>query len=211
LGFATASKHLPNASTVYLGTPVRSQFYVTQSLNLNISKDTPVIVVVGGSQGAVALNRLIEASATPWLEAGACVIHITGEQDYNEGTILEHPLYVRLPFYENMAALFQRANLIISRAGAATLNEITITQSPSILIPYPYAAEDHQYFNAQVLASAGAALVFRQEKLTPSFLAFEVLDLLKSPKRLQTMQFNSASLSVINSAELLGDLIKQYL
>jgi UDP-N-acetylglucosamine--N-acetylmuramyl-(pentapeptide) pyrophosphoryl-undecaprenol N-acetylglucosamine transferase len=106
-----------------------------------------------------------------------------------------------------MAGLFQRADLAISRAGAATLNELMITRTPSILIPYPYAAEDHQYYNANVLAAADGALLFRQESLTAQFLAVEVLNLLQNPQRLKTMASNTSSLGVINSADLLADLI----
>ena len=82
-----------------------------------------------------------------------------------------------------------------------------ITRTPSILIPYPYAAEDHQYYNANVLAAADGALLFRQETLTAQFLETEVLDLLQNPQRLKTMASNTSSLGVINSADLLADLI----
>ncbi len=66
-----------------------------------------------------------------------------------------------------MAGLLQRADLAISRAGAGTLTELAITHTPSILIPYPFAAEDHQTHNATVFVKAGAALLFRQAELTP--------------------------------------------
>jgi UDP-N-acetylglucosamine--N-acetylmuramyl-(pentapeptide) pyrophosphoryl-undecaprenol N-acetylglucosamine transferase len=82
-----------------------------------------------------------------------------------------------------------------------------ITRTPSILIPYPYAAEDHQYYNANVLAAAHGALLFRQESLTAQFLETEVLNLLENSQRLKTMASNTSALGVINSADLLADLI----
>lgn len=206
VGFVEAIKYLPRARTIYLGTPCRQQFLTPQPLDLPIPASSPLIVVVGGSQGAVALNQMISECVGTWLEAGATIVHIVGGA--NEPTEkIEHPQYIVLPFYENMAGLFQRADLAISRAGAATLNELMITRTPSILIPYPYAAEDHQYYNANVLAAANGALLFRQESLTAQFLATEVINLLENTQRIKTMASNTSSLGVINSADLLADLI----
>ncbi|WP_309734091.1 undecaprenyldiphospho-muramoylpentapeptide beta-N-acetylglucosaminyltransferase [Chamaesiphon sp. OTE_75_metabat_556] len=206
VGFVETSKYLPRAKTIYLGTPCRQQFLTPEPLDLPISKDSPLIVVVGGSQGAVALNQMIRECVGTWLDAGVTIVHIVGgANDPTEK--IEHPQYIVLPFYDNMAGLFQRADLAISRAGAATLNELMITRTPSILVPYPYAAEDHQYYNANVLAGANAALLFRQESLTAQFLATEVLNLLENPQRRESMASNASSLGVINSADLLADLI----
>ncbi len=206
VGFVTTSKYLPNAKTIYLGTPCREQFLTPQPLDLPIPEKSPLIVVVGGSQGAVALNQMIRECVSMWLEAGATIVHIVGGANAPTEQS-EHPRYIVLPFYDNMAGLLQRADLAISRAGAATLNELMITRTPSILIPYPYAAEDHQYYNANVLAAANGALLFRQDSLTAQFLAGEVLNLLQNPQRMATMASNVSSLSVINSADLLADTI----
>ena len=208
VGFVTTSKYLPDAETIYLGTPCRQQFLSPQPLDLPIPADNPLIVVVGGSQGAVALNQMIRECVDTWLAAGATIVHIVGGANAPTAHS-KHPQYIVLPFYDNMAGLLQRADLAISRAGAATLNELMITRTPSILIPYPYAAEDHQYYNANVLATADAALLFRQENLTAQFLMAEVLNLLQNPHRMQMMASNTSSLGVINSADLLADLIAE--
>ena len=76
------------------------------------------------------------------------------------------------------------------------------------MIPYPYAAEDHQYYNANELATVDGALLFRQEKLTAPILAEEVLNLLQNPERMKIMAANTSSLGIVNSAELLADLIR---
>jgi UDP-N-acetylglucosamine--N-acetylmuramyl-(pentapeptide) pyrophosphoryl-undecaprenol N-acetylglucosamine transferase len=207
VGFAATQKHLPKANTVYLGTPVRQQFTTPEPLDLEIPIDVPVLAIVGGSQGAAGINKIVQECIPGWLEAGIFVVHITGERDNLSDGQSQHPHYITLPFYNNIAGLFQRANLVISRAGAATLTEIIFCRIPSILIPYPHAAEDHQFHNANELAGTGAALVFRQEKLTSHFLSKEVSNLLNSPKRLQTMSYNCSSLGVINSADLLADLM----
>lgn len=208
LGFEAASPYLPKAKTVYVGTPVRSSFQEIQPLELPIPEDVPLIVVVGGSQGAIAVNQLVRESAAAWFKAGAWIVHLTGEKD-PDATSLQHPQYIQMPFYDNMAGLLQRANLAISRAGAGTLTELAITQTPAILIPYPYAAEDHQAFNAASFVKAGAGLVFRQSELTPQLLESKVLSLLESPPTLQQMAQNAASLAVVDSGERLAALVRQ--
>lgn len=214
IGFQAASQYLPRSKTICVGTPVRSQFRSalddTSLEDLSIPKDVPLIVVVGGSQGAVALNKLVRKAAPAWFDAGAWVVHLTGDSD-PDAQRLQHSQYVVLPFYDNMAALFQRANLAISRSGAGTLTELAMTHTPSILIPYPFAAEDHQAFNAAVFAEAGAAEVYRQADLTSEVLEAQVLMMLKSPDRLQQMAKQAASLAVVNSAEQLAQLIRQNL
>jgi UDP-N-acetylglucosamine--N-acetylmuramyl-(pentapeptide) pyrophosphoryl-undecaprenol N-acetylglucosamine transferase len=207
VGFASATQYLKRASTVYLGTPVRSQFLQRQKLDLPIPPDMPVILVAGGSQGAVAINNMVRECAPIWLAAGIFIVHLTGDRDPSSRA-LTHPHYLALSFFDNMAGLLQRATLVIGRSGAATLNELMICRVPAILIPYPFAAEDHQYVNANCLALAGGALVFRQENLTASFLAQEALDLIQSPQRLQTMAYNTANMGVLNSADLLAELIR---
>ena len=207
IGFESAAQYLPRAQTVYVGTPVRAQFRVNQPLELEIPLEAPLIVVVGGSQGAVSLNQMVRQCAPAWIDAGAWIVHLTGEND-PEATSFSHPHYFGLPFYNDMAGLFHRANLAISRAGAGSMTELAMTQTPSILIPYPYAAEDHQTYNAKVFADAGAALLFPQDRLTAEALQTKVLGLLRSPETLQKMTAAAGKLAVINSAELLAALVK---
>ena len=103
------------------------------------------------------------------------------------------------------------ANLAISRAGAGTLTELAITGTPAILIPYPYAAEYHQAYNAAVLEQAGAARVFRQSELTADQLTTTVLEWVRSPQTLAHMSEQARSASVPDSTaklcQLLRDLI----
>ena len=216
LGFEPAAQYLPRARTIYTGTPVRSQFRVgdgrTQAPlhDLPIPEDVPLIVVVGGSQGAVAVNQLVRQCASAWFDAGAWIVHLTGDNDPDAGS-LKHPQYFPLPFYDNMAGLLQRANLVISRAGAGSMTELAVTGTPSILIPYPYAAEDHQSYNAAVFTAAGAALLFRQGELTSQVLESKVLSLLQSPDQLKQMRESAGAIAVPDSAERLAAVVRQLL
>lgn len=210
LGFEAATRYLASAKTIYTGTPVRPQFLQANSPDLPdlpIPPDVPLIAVVGGSQGAVAVNRLVRQCAAAWLDAGAWIFHQTGDND-PEADSFSHPHYVVRPFYGEMAALLQRATLVIGRSGAGTLTELAISHTPSILIPYPYAAEDHQTVNAAVFRDAGAALLLPQADLSPEMLQTKVLDLLQTPEQLQQMAQNAAKLAAPDSAERLAKVVR---
>jgi UDP-N-acetylglucosamine--N-acetylmuramyl-(pentapeptide) pyrophosphoryl-undecaprenol N-acetylglucosamine transferase len=211
LGFEASTAYLRSSRNVCVGTPVRSQFRTSEPIaltDLPIPEEVPLLVIVGGSQGAVAVNQLVRQAAPAWLEEGIWVVHLTGDNDPDVKS-LSHPHYLALPFYNNMAGLLQRANLVISRAGAGSLTEIAVTQTPSILIPYPFAADDHQTYNAAIFAAAGAACVYRQADLTATKLQEKVLNLLRSPEKLQTMTEAAGKLAIVDSAERLANLVKE--
>ena len=216
VGFEEAVARLPKAQTVVVGTPVRSQFLSDleneQSglADIDVPADAPLIVVVGGSQGAVAVNQLVRAAAPAWLDSGAWVVHITGTNDPDANSF-EQAHYVHRPFYNNMAALFGRANLVVSRAGAGTLIELAVTGTPSILIPYPFAAEDHQTFNAIAFQKAGAAQLHQQSDLSAPKLQSTVTKLLNSPEQLERMAAAARGLATVNSAAKMAEIISAQL
>ena len=211
LGFPEAVQHLPKAETVVVGTPVRSQFLqATENAigltDIEIPSDVPLIVVVGGSQGAVAVNQMVRAAAPRWLEAGKWIVHITGTNDPDADSF-SHPHYIHRPFYSDMAALFSRADLAVSRAGAGTLIELAITGTPSILIPYPLAAEDHQTYNARAFDDAGAGQMHPQSELSGEILETLVSYLFSDPQKLSAMSVAARRLSTTDSAAKMADLI----
>ncbi|QMS89277.1 undecaprenyldiphospho-muramoylpentapeptide beta-N-acetylglucosaminyltransferase [Nostoc edaphicum CCNP1411] len=211
LGFEVAAKYLPRAKNVCVGTPVRGQFLdgaIDAPLDLAIPDGVPLIVVFGGSQGAVAVNKLVRESAKAWFDAGAYIVHLTGDRD-EEADSLKHPQYIALPFYNNMADLLQRATLAISRSGAGSLTELAVCGTPAILIPYPFAAEDHQSYNADVFTKAGAALTLKQSELTTEVLQNNVLNLLQSPDELAKMGEKAKAIAVPDSAEKLAQLVRE--
>lgn len=207
LGFSGTAQYLPQAKTVHVSTPVRSQFLIPQPLELNIPDDAVMILVVGGSQGAVAVNKLVREAAPAWFDLGAYVVHLTGKNDPDANS-LEHPHYIAIPFSDNMAGLLQRANLAIARSGAGTITELAFTGTPAVLIPYPYAAEDHQTYNAKEYKDAGAGVIYPQSKLTAKLLAEQVSQWLRSPEQLQKMSNKAKALAVTDSAERLAKLVR---
>lgn len=208
VGFADASRYLKGVPTVLVGNPVRSAFLENPPLDLPVPLDVPLVAVMGGSQGAVAVNQLVRESAPAWFEAGAWVVHLTGQND-PDAESLQHPQYIAMPFYDNVAGLLQRANLAISRAGSGSLTELATAHTPAVLIPFPYAAEDHQFYNGRGFVAAGAALMFRQSEISPEVLQTEVLALLNDPAQLDRMTLAMAQLAVPDSAERLAQLVRE--
>lgn len=212
IGFKETRQYLPKqAKTIWVGTPVRSQFLADSNASLTeleLPDGSPLIVVVGGSQGAVSVNKLVRAAAPAWLETGAWIVHQTGTHDPDTES-LNHDHYIHRPFFKNIAALFKRATLVISRAGAGTLTELAITHTPSILIPYPFAADDHQAYNANAFGSVGASKVYRQSDLDGSILEKQVLSLLKTPEELSAMRIAAKALAVSDSAQQVAKLLEK--
>jgi UDP-N-acetylglucosamine--N-acetylmuramyl-(pentapeptide) pyrophosphoryl-undecaprenol N-acetylglucosamine transferase len=209
IGFEAAAQHLPGIPTRYVGTPVRQQFIDNPGhLDLPVPPEAKLVAVVGGSQGAVGLNKLVRQAAPALLEAGIWLVHQTGAND-PDNTALQHPHYIALPFYQDIAALFKRSDVVVSRSGAGTLTELAFSGTPSLLIPYPYAAEDHQAVNAQVFVQAGAAKMFRQGELTPELLSQTLLDLIQGDReQVQAMAQRTASLAVRDSAAQVAKLVR---
>jgi UDP-N-acetylglucosamine--N-acetylmuramyl-(pentapeptide) pyrophosphoryl-undecaprenol N-acetylglucosamine transferase len=209
LGFGAAQPYLQGVKTQVVGTPVRDGFFKVNPLDLDIPKLAFVVVVMGGSQGALGLNRLVRQCAPLWLQAGLWMVHLTGERDPDAQTLI-HPHYIEKPFYDNMAGLLQRANLAISRSGAGTMTELAITGTPSLLIPYPYAAEDHQYYNAKYFVDGGAAEVFREKEISVQQLQDKVLELMRSPQALHQMAVQAQRLAVPDSTQQFANIVREY-
>ena len=134
------------------------------------------VLVVGGSQGAVAVNELAsKALASLAKEHALAIVHQTGEKDLEPTTRALSRRRRRPPTAARSSRTwpraYHRADLIIGRAGATTVAELAIAGKPAIFIPYPFAADNHQELNAREMADKGAALMFRQSDLTADKLA----------------------------------------
>ncbi|MEN9207870.1 MAG: undecaprenyldiphospho-muramoylpentapeptide beta-N-acetylglucosaminyltransferase [Gloeomargarita sp. GMQP_bins_120] len=208
LGFAPAQKYLPHCRTVVVGTPARPDFWATPPAPVTaVPPEALVVLVTGGSQGAVSLNRVVRACVPAWLERGWWVVHQTGDQDPEQGQ-WPHPRYIERAFFPDMATWMARAQLVIARAGAGTLTELALLGKPAILVPYPWAADDHQRHNAAIFAQQGAAVVIPQAELTPEVLAQTVAQLAAQPERLARMSQQMRQLAVPDSAQRVTQLLR---
>ncbi len=177
LGLPIAKDHLKNCNLIFTGTPVRSEFLFPNPLPSWIPNNpTPLIVAMGGSQGAVGLNKMVREILPDLLKRGYRVVHIIGTNDNPSG--INNPNFVEKTFTQEVAGLLQHADLVISRSGAGALSEIAVCKTPAILIPYPYAADKHQDLNAAYVAQFGGALIIHENMSADQPLLKSILRLL---------------------------------
>jgi UDP-N-acetylglucosamine--N-acetylmuramyl-(pentapeptide) pyrophosphoryl-undecaprenol N-acetylglucosamine transferase len=153
--------------------------------------DAVHVLVCGGSQGAVAVNELASHALIALAkDRKLAIVHQTGEKDRDATAARYAGAGVAADchaFINDMASAYQRADLIIGRAGATTVAELAIAGKPAVFIPFPFAADNHQELNAREMADKGAALMFRQSELTADKLADALRPLLADPARRAAM------------------------
>ncbi len=192
-----ARRHL-NGAGIVTGNPVRPAFFETGDLPLG---ERLSILVFGGSRGAHSINQamlsIIDQLAR--FEPPPRVVHQTGETDLEASreAAREYPggLYEVHAFLDDMPARLAAADLVVCRAGASTLSELTAAGRPAILVPYPYAADDHQRHNAESIARVGAARVVTDAELNDGGLAGVLEELIADREGLRRMGRASRSLA----------------
>lgn len=209
LSFPDDEGYFDAGKVMFTGNPVRSKFEEIRDKEKEYLGDTAGrLLVLGGSQGARAVNDAIIESLPAFKSGNIQIVHQAGEQDvdrvlraYREQGMPEE-VYV---FVEDMAGLFEWADLVVSRSGASTVAELTTAGRPSVLIPYPYAIQSHQLDNAKRLEEAGAAIVLEQSYLQDINLAGVVMDLLAVPQKLQEMGVRAKRLGSPGAARKIVD------
>lgn len=198
---------------VVTGNPVRKEFFEIQPKTARGEKIN--LLIFGGSQGARAINNTM-TEALPLLNSvkeKLNVTHQTGEADFEK--IAE--IYKRegwetadvRAYISDMVAEFEKADLVICRAGATTCAELSAAGKASIMIPLPTAADDHQRKNAEALQKAGAAKMILQSDLSKESLAQEITSLINAPEKITAMENAAKSLAKPDAAEVTVDLIKE--
>jgi UDP-N-acetylglucosamine--N-acetylmuramyl-(pentapeptide) pyrophosphoryl-undecaprenol N-acetylglucosamine transferase len=166
-----------NVEVETVGNPVREDIAaIAPPAERFATRQGPLrLLVLGGSQGALALNRTVPAALAELdAEVRPLVKHQCGERtlDIAESSYAEHEVDVELlPYIEDMAAVYAWADLVVCRAGALTVAELCAAGVPALFVPYPAAVDDHQTANAGPMASAGAAQIIQESELTPALLA----------------------------------------
>jgi len=196
---------------VVTGYPVRADLFTTQKhaawQAFGLSADLPVLLVFGGSRGSRSINQAI-MDALPELLQRCQILHVSGHTDWpalqqavSAGRLAPElrARYHPHPYLHDMVHALVAADLVVARAGAATLGEFPAAQLPAILVPYPYAGQ-HQQANARYLANRGAAIVVADNEIR-SRLKEKVLGLLDRPEQLQSMAAAAAALARPDAAD----------
>ncbi len=217
LGFKECAPFFPRVRTEVTGTPIRPDLQPMERAaarnRLGLSPDLPTVLVMGGSQGASGLNQAM-IRALPALKSRPLqVMHLTGGRD--ERLVADNyrrenvPAWVA-PFHHRMEELYSAADLAVARSGAASLAEIAAFSLPAVLVPFPYAADDHQTRNAEIFVQSGAARLLPESSITGDLLGRTVADLLGDAVSLQGMAAAAAKHAPREAARAVADTMERY-
>ncbi|MGN0024604.1 MAG: undecaprenyldiphospho-muramoylpentapeptide beta-N-acetylglucosaminyltransferase [Candidatus Avelusimicrobium sp.] len=201
--------------SVLTSTPIRREFAdrVDRAAlleGLGLSPDKKTVLIVGGSQGAKGLNNAV--AKTLKQSAQWQFVHITGERWF--GVMKEEYAAMKnvavLPYSHEIYAIMKIADLAICRSGASTLAELIYCRVPAILVPFPHAAADHQFYNAKILEDAGCALIVREDKNLTANLQLAFSDLLKRSgvRKLSAMRRAYHHLNIPNPMTAAKEIVK---
>ena len=214
ISFEESRAHFPGGTLLLTGNPIRDEFLDNNKAVLRRDNKTFTILILGGSQGARVINQTIVTTLAILKEKGRelCVIHQTGESDYKEVLKAYEQAGVKgeiQPFIEDMTPAYNCADLVISRAGATTVSELAALGKPSILIPYPHAANRHQETNAEMLVKAGGAEVMLQKTLNGERLAESLMKYMDNRAVLNKMGQNALRVGRVDSASIIVDQLME--
>ena len=193
------------------GLPVRDEFF-------DVSRKRPgptfSILITGGSQGSRTLNRAVEESWPLWKDSSIRLLHQTGAAAYEElaerfrqsglkGTIT--------PFIDHMSRAFSEADLVVSRSGMGAVSELAAAGRPSILVPLPTAADQHQLRNAEAFEKAGAARLVLDAEMTGARLVEEVKRIRAEPGVLESMAQAARSFARLGAARRAAEILEEFL
>jgi UDP-N-acetylglucosamine--N-acetylmuramyl-(pentapeptide) pyrophosphoryl-undecaprenol N-acetylglucosamine transferase len=211
VAFAEAARFFPRGRTELAGLPVREEFF---RLPAKRRGEALTVLVTGGSRGSRTLNR---AAREAWPLLGRApfpvrMIHQAGDEEAETMAreFAASGLDGRVTaFIDDMPAAFAEADLVVSRSGAGAVAELAAAGRPSILVPFPFAADDHQTANARALEAAGAARLVPDAEMTGARLAREILDAAARPEGLEEMARAARRLARPGAAARAADLLEE--
>jgi UDP-N-acetylglucosamine--N-acetylmuramyl-(pentapeptide) pyrophosphoryl-undecaprenol N-acetylglucosamine transferase len=214
--FEETRYYMRRKDIVLTGMPIRGRLAsaARQGKPRELDPHRLTILVMGGSRGAHTLNTLVPQSLADCRELGQPfqVVHLSGHDDEHEVRAFYEKAKVHAAVYgftQDMATIYAQTDLAITRAGAATCAELSAFGVPALLIPYPFAAKDHQTANARAMEKVGAADVVPESDLGASWLKDYVSQCIQNPSRLARMSAATRQRSQQRGAEALADLLER--
>lgn len=226
VGFEDAKKRLPKAREIIVtGTPskitnsrITKQDFDRVKNELHISNDLPIVLFFGGSQGARSINEALIGIISNKLNENYQIIWAAGKGNYDnvEKELKKKNIDIKnikntkiLPYIYNMQEVMEVSDLIVSRSGAMTITEISTIGKPAIFIPFPFATENHQEYNAKVLENVGAAKIILDKELTYSKLDSLIKNLISNKSELEQMGNKAKTVAKSNVSEKIYEEIKK--
>ena len=218
LTFEEAKHYFGNARTELCGNPVRDAFKHIDPVKcreqIGISMNKRVILATGGSQGAASINKAMLKVADAYKGNPTYEIyHLVGPKKYDEVMTEARSMGIDrfdnihiLDYSNEMDVLMGAADVLISRAGATTIAEMSASGTPAVLVPYPFAAGDHQTFNARAVVDAGAGIMIEDSDLTGELLLSTVNELLSNDKKLEEFKQNALVYAKPEAGDKIADI-----
>ena len=209
VSFQSSSKYFPKEKTIFTGNPCSDEALKKEPIKkseLGLSDKKKLVLVVMGSLGSVKANKVLYKTMNAFKDKDYEVLYVTGNNSYEEMSKKEYPSNVKVvPFINEMTRVMKVTDVMVSRAGASTLSEIISLNVPTILVPSPYVANNHQYKNAMDLVNENAAVLIEEKDVTSDTLVKEIDKLIEHPEEIKE---NLKKFKCENSAEKIYKAIK---
>ena len=213
VSFESSLDKFPKDKAIFTGNPcsedaLKAPIVLKSTLGLSATKK--LVLIVMGSLGAGRVSKYLEKELNYFKDKDYEVLFVTGKGSYEEVMKYSYPKNVKIiPFYEGLTSVMKKTDVMVSRAGASTLSEIIALEVPSILIPSPYVANNHQYLNALDLVNKDAALIIEEKDLLDGILVKKVDDLINDEIKIKEIKDNLRGMRIKDSASIIYDNLKR--
>ncbi len=223
LAFENAKKFIPNKHAIVTGNPIREEFETLTKADARRKlglENRLTICIMGGSQGAKSINNTtIELIKELSQEMNLQVIFQTGKKNYADVTDRIQKIYpayeqdknlIIRPYFEDMISPLKSSDIVVSRAGSLSLSEICASDAAPILIPYPYAAANHQRINAKYLLDMGACIYIEDKELEPNSLREAIAELIENPIKMNYLKQNASHLARFDATKKIVECLEKF-
>ncbi len=213
ISFKESAKYFPNRNVLYTGNPTGIRALNTPKItksSLGLNDDKPLVVVVCGSLGSETVNNAMKGYLKTLENKDYQVVYITGKNLYEEFIKIKYPKNVKvLPYLDNLTGLLKETDVLVARAGASTIAEVLSLKVPTIFIPSPYVANNHQYYNAVSLKNDNLALMLEEKDLSIPNITKNIENLLYNKDKQIKIKNNLNKVSTLDSTKIIYDAIKE--
>lgn len=213
ISFKESAKYFPNRNVLYTGNPTGIRALNTPRItksSLGLNDDKPLVVVVCGSLGSETVNNAMKGYLKTLENKDYQVVYITGKNLYEEFIKIKYPKNVKvLPYLDNLTGLLKETDVLVARAGASTIAEVLSLKVPTIFIPSPYVANNHQYYNAVSLKNDNLALMLEEKDLSIPNITKNIDNLLYNKDKQIKIKNNLNKVSTLDSTKIIYDAIKE--
>ena len=213
VSFKESAKYFPNKKVLYTGNPTGIRAINTSKItksSLGLKEDKPLVVVVCGSLGSETVNKAMQGYLKTSEGKDYQVVYITGKSLYEDFTKEKYPSNVLVvPYLDNLSGLLKSTDVLVARAGASTIAEVLSLKVPTIFIPSPYVANNHQYYNALSLKEEGLAVMLEEKDLSTENITKNVNELIYNKEKQIKIKNNLSKISTLDSTKIIYDAIKE--